>query len=98
MDIWGKVATLFAQMKTHTSLNSVLPSSMCQTVISVILNPEKSGESHYMTPISLINYKQSNGKSLTRLGTYQSKRVYKKVAHANKYKNMLSSTQYAKKN
>jgi hypothetical protein len=53
---WDKVSPLFTQMTTHMSLNSELPSSMYQTVISVILKPGKSGESPAdYRPIHVIN-------------------------------------------
>lgn len=78
---WSKLAPIFIQMTRHMSENQVLPKSMYQAIISVILKPGKSGESPVdYRPISLIN---CDNKILTKLMSNRLSKILPDLIHKN---------------
>ena len=78
---WSKLAPLFIQMTRHMSSSLVLPRSMYETVISVVLKPGKSGESPSdYRPISLIN---CDNKILTKVISIRLATVLPDLIHVN---------------
>ena len=78
---WSKLAPIFIQMTRHMSENQVLPKSMYQAIISVILKPGKSGESPAdYRPISLIN---CDNKILSKLMSNRLSKILPDLIHKN---------------